>query len=277
MEGGMVQEDDRGIIPRSMQRLFEVRDKMVAEQGWSFEMEASQLEIYNEAIRDLLATAGGTAPESSSSFAAAGSGGGGGIGNGMTSVKHGANGDTSVNGLSTHSVSGVDDVLALLRTAQQNRSVACTKMNAASSRSHAVFLLKVKATHVQSGATRGGHLVLVDLAGSEKIAQSGAKGEQLKEANAINKSLSSLGNVIVALAKKQKHVPFRDSTLTYLLQNCLSGDSKTLMLVNVSPSTEHTSETLCSLRFAQKVNNCEVGVAKKHGAGAAAVAAASSS
>lgn len=126
-------------------------------------------------------------------------------------------------------------------------------------------MLRASAVHESSGATRKGHLVLIDLAGSERLDQSGVVGEQLKEATAINKSLSALGNVIVALSKKQKHVPFRDSALTYLLQNCLGGDSKCLMLVNVSPAATHTAETLCSLRFAQKVNACEVGVAKKHG------------
>jgi kinesin family protein C1 len=170
-----------------------------------------------------------------------------------------------VSNLSSHRVSEVSDVLDLLRTAQAHRTVAATKMNAQSSRSHSVFLLKASARHALNGQTRNGHLVLVDLAGSERIEQSGVQGEQLKEAVAINKSLSSLGNVIVALSKKQAHVPFRDSTLTHLLQHCLGGDSKCLMLVNVSPAPVNSSETLCSLRFAQKVNSCEVGVAKKHG------------
>ena len=78
------------------------------------------------------------------------------------------------------------------------------------------------------------------------------------QAQAINKSLSSLSNVITALGNKQRHVPFRDSKLTFLLQECLGGDSKCLMLVNVSPAAVHHGETLCSLRFAQKVNSCEV-------------------
>jgi len=125
-------------------------------------------------------------------------------------------------------------------------------------------MLKVSARHTNSGQTRAGRLVLIDLAGSERLDQSGAQGVQLKEAQAINKSLSALGNVIVALGNKQSHVPFRDSKLTYLLQNCLGGDSKCLMLVNVSPAVAHVNETLCSLRFAQKVNSCEVGSAKKH-------------
>ena len=143
------------------------------------------------------------------------------------------------------------------------------RCNAASSRSHSVFQLTVNATNAKLGQTRRGNLVLIDLAGSERIDQSGVTGEQLKEAQAINKSLSALGNVIVALSNKQKHIPFRDSKLTYLLQNCLSGDSKCLMLVNVSPASQYQGETLCSLRFAQKVNACEVGVAKRNASASA--------
>jgi hypothetical protein len=106
---------------------------------------------------------------------------------------------------------------------------------------------------------------------------SGVVGEQLKEALAINTSLSSLGNVVRALAQKQAHVPFRDSTLTYLLQTCLGGNAKCLMLVNVSPAAANTSETLCSLRFAQKVNSTVTGVAKKHGTAASTPSSSSTS
>merc|ERR1711936_1400629 len=87
-----------------------------------------------------------------------------------------------------------------------------------------------------------GTLSLVDLAGSE--------GMRLTEAQNINESLSNLGNVIMALAQKNSHVPYRNSKLTHLLQNCLGGNSKTLMFVNISPREEHVNETLNSLRFA---------------------------
>ena len=88
----------------------------------------------------------------------------------------------------------------------------------------------------------------MDLAGSEKVKESGSEGKQLIEAQNINKSLSNLGNVIMALAQKNPHVPYRNSKLTYLLQNCIGGNSKTLMFVNISPREAHVSETLSSLR-----------------------------
>ena len=107
---------------------------------------------------------------------------------------------------------------------------------------------------------------LVDLAGSERLSRSGAgsNARQLRETQAINKSLSCLGDVFTALSNGTKHVPFRNSKLTYLLQDCLSGDGKALMFVNLSPTEESSSESLCSLRFAQRVNQIELGKATKH-------------
>merc|ERR1711878_176104 len=104
---------------------------------------------------------------------------------------------------------------------------------------------------------------LCDLAGSERLDRSKATGHRAKEAMAINKSLSSLTDVFAAIGKKQSHIPFRNSKLTYLLQPSLSGDGKTLMLSNLSPTELSTQESLCSLRFASQVNKCELGKAKR--------------
>lgn len=108
-----------------------------------------------------------------------------------------------------------------------------------------------------------GVLNLVDLAGSERVSKSGADGARLKEAQNINKSLSALGDVIQALRSKQNFVPYRNSKLTYLLQDSLGGDSKTLMIVQVAPVERNVGETLASLSFAQRVRTVELGQASR--------------
>jgi kinesin family protein C1 len=152
---------------------------------------------------------------------------------------------------------------SIMELAARHRSVGQTLMNERSSRSHSIFGLHLKATNAAQNITLKGTLSLVDLAGSERIDRSGATGDRLKESVAINKSLSSLTDVFVAIGSKQAHIPFRNSKLTYLLQPALSGDGKTLMLVNLSPTEESYFESLCSLRFASQVNQCELGKPKR--------------
>lgn len=170
----------------------------------------------------------------------------------------------TVTNLKIVQVESVEKVRKLLKTASKNRSQAETLMNERSSRSHSVFQLRLKGRNIVSEQEIEGLLNLIDLAGSERLAQSGAKGERLKETQCINKSLSCLGNVIASLANRDKHIPYRDSKLTHLLQNSLGGNSKTLMFVNISPTEESVNETMNSLRFASKVNACEIGIARKN-------------
>jgi hypothetical protein len=111
---------------------------------------------------------------------------------------------------------------------------------------------------------RNVHLLFVDLAGSERIAKSGStQGQKKVEAAMINNSLTSLGRVISRLAKREAHVPFRDSTLTMLLRNSLGGSCCTSVIMNVAPEAEHEHETQCTLRFGQRMtgvtNDVEVG------------------
>merc|ERR1712100_369214 len=101
-------------------------------------------------------------------------------------------------------------------------------------------------------------ITLVDLAGSERLKQSNVTGDRQKEAIFINKSLSALGDVINARAQKQAHVPYRNSALTSMLQDSLSGDSKTLMLLQINPCQEYVEESLSSLKFGERVNNVEL-------------------
>ncbi|KZV56429.1 kinesin-3 [Dorcoceras hygrometricum] len=243
--------DHKGLIPRSLEQVFETR-QILQSQGWKYEMQVSMLEIYNETLRDLLV------PNRSGFDASRLDNTGK-----QYAIKHDANGNTSVSDLTIVDVRSSREVSYLLERAAQSRSVGKTQMNEQSSRSHFVFTLRIVGVNESTDQQVQGVLNLIDLAGSERLSKSGSTGDRLKETQAINKSLSSLSDVIFALAKKEEHVPFRNSKLTYLLQPCLGGDSKTLMFVNVSPDPTSTGESLCSLRFAARVNACEIGIPRR--------------
>ncbi|KAK9922060.1 hypothetical protein M0R45_030542 [Rubus argutus] len=174
---------------------------------------------------------------------------------------------TGDNGLSIpdatmHSVNSTADVLNLMKYGEVNRVVSSTAINNRSSRSHRSCLT----VHVHGKDTSGGTfrscLHLVDLAGSERVDKSEVTGDRLKEAQYINKSLSCLGDVITALAQKNSHIPYRNSKLTLLLQGSLGGQAKTLMLAHVSPEDDSFSETVSTLKFAQRVSTVELGAAR---------------
>lgn len=243
----------KGLIPRSLEQVFQTSQALAA-QGWKYKMQASMLEIYNETIRDLLS------PRSSSGDVPRAENGGAGK---QYAIRHDADGNTYVSDLTIVDVCSIKEVSNLLQQAAHSRSVGKTDMNEHSSRSHLVFTLRIYGVNESTEQQVQGVLNLIDLAGSERLSRSGATGERLKETQAINKSLSSLSDVIFSLAKKEDHVPFRNSKLTYLLQPCLGGDSKTLMFVNVSPDPSSVGESLCSLRFAARVNSCEIGIPRR--------------
>lgn len=225
-----------GMIPQAVHQIYCVAESL-KDKGWTYTMEGSFLEIYNENINDLL----GKAEEMDKK---------------KHEIRHDTQrGKTTVTDLTSVRLDSSDRVSQLLERASGNRSVAATKANERSSRSHSVFILKLVGRNSITGEQSEGVLNLIDLAGSERLDHSQSTGDRLKETQAINKSLSCLGDVIYALgnAKDGGHVPYRNSKLTYLLQYSLGGNSKTLMFVNVSPLRQHLNETLCSLRFATKV------------------------
>jgi kinesin family protein C1 len=235
----------RGIIPRAIEQVGQYKE-MLEKDGWQYDMQVSFLEIYNETIRDLLRE-GDADPDI------------------KHEIKVNPDGRRYVTNLNMVPLEPTDTeaVEDVMRQAAKHRSVASTDMNAVSSRSHSVFTLHLTALHPENRQALRGTLNLCDLAGSERLDRSGATGARAKEAMAINKSLSSLTDVFVSIGKKASHIPFRNSKLTYLLQPSLSGDGKTLMLVNLSPTEASVQESLCSLRFAAQVNKCELGKAKR--------------
>jgi kinesin family protein 3/17 len=158
-----------------------------------------------------------------------------------------------------HAIHDVKNCEQIMEQGWKNRSVGATLMNADSSRSHSIFTIYLERMETQlsdENNIRKGKLNLVDLAGSERQAKTGATGDRLKEATKINLSLSALGNVISALVDgKSKHIPYRDSKLTRLLQDSLGGNTKTLMVACLSPADNNYDETLSTLRYANRAKN----------------------
>lgn len=186
--------EDRGVNLRALDELLAKAHGRADE--YVDTISVSILEVYNEEIHDLLVDSGSSD---------------------KLEVRQSEQGNY-VPGLTTLPVQSMRNVLDLLAVADRNRSVATTNMNEHSSRSHMMLQVTIASQNLQTGTSTRGKLNLVDLAGSERLNKSGAEGKALKEAQNINKSLSALGDVIAARAQKQSHVPFRNSTLTYLLQ-----------------------------------------------------------
>lgn len=172
-----------------------------------------------------------------------------------------------VPGLTEVPVQSTAEVAALMARGAESRAVGSHDMNEHSSRSHSILTITANGTSLADGSTLTSKLNLIDLAGSERVSKTDATGERLKEAQNINRSLSALGDVINALGKKGKggHVPFRNSKLTFLLQDSLSGNSKVLMFCNISPVSYNVGETMCTLNFAARCRSVELGQARKGG------------
>ncbi|KAI6191397.1 Kinesin motor domain-containing protein [Aphelenchoides bicaudatus] len=229
-----------GLIPRLCDRIFGRIDEETNDQT-KFKVEVSYLEIYNEKVHDLLD------PKNSNKR--------------PLKVREHTLLGVIVDGLSVLAVSSFEQITQLMDEGNKCRTVAATNMNSESSRSHAVFTLHLTqiVSDVENSFTgeKCSKISLVDLAGSERAQKSGAIGKRLEEGGNINKSLTTLGMVISALAdksngKKEKFVPYRDSVLTWLLKDNLGGNSKTVMVATISPAADNYEETLSTLRYADR-------------------------
>lgn len=227
--GFHMHDDNAGIVPRAVQQLFHTIH--VAEESVEFEIRAQFIEVYMERIRDLLNSTGGSLHlrEDSSGF--------------------------YVENCETPYVANTEELLQLVSSGLRRRVTAVTASNDASSRSHSVLNITVKRVNRTKHEAIMGKLFLVDLAGCEKVSKTLADGLQLAEAKLINKSLTTLGHVIMCLAEKQAHVPYRDSKLTQILKESLGGNSRTALIVCCSPSQLNGHETLSSLRFGARAQN----------------------
>ncbi|KAG1656088.1 Osmotic avoidance abnormal protein 3 [Nymphon striatum] len=234
MQGIENSSTQKGIIPRAFEHIFEA---IASSESSKYLVHSSFLEIYNEEIRDLLGKDNKKKLE----------------------LKEHPEKGVYIPGLSVHAVHNVLECEAIMKKGWSNRSVGATLMNADSSRSHSIFTIYLETMQNRDDGQehiRKGKLNLVDLAGSERQAKTGATGDRLKEATKINLSLSALGNVISALVDgKSKHIPYRDSKLTRLLQDSLGGNTKTLMVACLSPADNNYDETLSTLRYANRAKN----------------------
>ncbi|XP_075762691.1 kinesin-like protein KIF17 isoform X3 [Pelodiscus sinensis] len=234
MQGITDPPPQKGIIPRAFEHIFE---SVQCAENTKFLVRVSYLEIYTEDIRDLL---GADTKQ-------------------KLELKEHPEKGVYVKGLSLHTVHNVAQCERIMETGWRNRAVGYTLMNKDSSRSHSIFTINMEIYAVDERGEdhlRAAKLNLVDLAGSERQSKTGATGERLKEATKINLSLSALGNVISALVDGRcKHIPYRDSKLTRLLQDSLGGNTKTLMVACLSPADNNYDESLSTLRYANRAKN----------------------
>ncbi|KAK3596546.1 hypothetical protein CHS0354_013230 [Potamilus streckersoni] len=231
---------DPGIIPRVINSLFqriEEEKKQLGFEKWKYKVSFSYLEIYNEKVQDLLQPKNTDLP-----------------------IREDAEKNILVPNLGEKIIENFDDFKVHFGPASNNRTIAATKMNLRSSRSHSILLLKVvKSTEEPQYHELHGKIYLIDLAGSEDNRRTGNKGIRLKESGAINRSLFALGEVVDAINAGLPRIPYRNSKLTRLLQDSIGGTCHSVMVVNIAPEERYYYDTYCTLNFATKskkiVNN----------------------
>ena len=240
MVGEFLNEEKKGIIPRSFDYIFKkIKDFQKEDEKIRFSIEISFIQIYLELIGDLFEP------------------------NNEVKIREDPEKGVYLEGVKWIKVESTKECAEAFINGEKNRKTAETKMNATSSRSHALLIAKIKKkfndkesnSHVMTES----YLYLVDLAGSERVTKTNAKEDRLKEAKKINYSLLVLGNCIQSLIDpKNSHISYRDCKLTRILQESLGGNAKTSLIVTISPSSYNTEETVSSLNFgarAMKVKN----------------------
>ncbi|TMW67303.1 hypothetical protein Poli38472_012419 [Pythium oligandrum] len=245
-DGVLSKVEDEGIISRVVRELFQsVQHK---QKDVSIELTASFVEIYMEQIRDLLST-------NSNSNALAAAGG--------LKIRENTQRGVYIEEMTQVACSTENAMLEVVRSGTLNRAVASTRMNKDSSRSHCILMIGATRKELRGTVVKRSTMYIVDLAGSEFVNKTNASGKVLQEAKAINKSLAALSNVIKALVEGKKHVPYRDSKLTRLLQDSLGGSAKTCLILAASCSSYNMAETISTLRFGLRAKEIKNPVAMK--------------
>jgi chromosome segregation ATPase len=271
---GVERDNQRGISYRTIQKVFHLlkvkqqQEKTAAillktqeereeePKEFKFEIMIGMLEIYNDECYDLLESTGSSLEQKKRDAVAHG-------GKASLEIRRSKEGRIEVPNLTKEPVSCIEDVISLLKKGNSNRATAATSMNEHSSRSHMVLWVDVH-SGLEGQPGNKGTLFLVDLAGSERVKKSEVEGDHLREAGHINKSLSALGNVMEALDRKASHVPYRDSKLTFLLQDSLGGNSRTMMVVAINPIDMSYDESIHALQFATRVRRINIGAAQRN-------------
>jgi kinesin family protein 5 len=214
---------DMGVVPRMIADLF---SEIKTQKDHEFSIQLSYVEVYLEKIRDLLN-----------------------ISKENLEIRENKFKGVLINDVTEVYVSSFDDAIKTMRKGELNRTVAATAMNSHSSRSHSVLIVNLHKTNTKTLSKVSSRMVFVDLAGSEKVEKTKVDGILMKQAQATNKSLLTLGLVIRALVEKKSHVPYRDSKLTRLLTDSLGGNSKTHLIITCSSAQYNIEETVSTLRF----------------------------
>ncbi|CAJ1422771.1 unnamed protein product, partial [Effrenium voratum] len=227
--------DNPGLAPRSIDSLFHLIRQEESQGRKKFSVKAYMIELYKQDILDLLAEKKDPKEQKP-----------------LQVKKDAGRGIMFVEGVSERKIEGPEQLKAVLAEGERRRHTAATAMNSSSSRSHLLLSIIIEATAKDTDQVIYGKITLCDLAGSERPKKSEVSGEALKEAIEINKSLSALGDVIEALSKGSKSIPYRNHKLTMLMQDSLGGSAKTLMFVNCSPASSNCEETMMSLKWATR-------------------------
>lgn len=237
MEGN---EDCPGVVPRTIEALF----KQASDSNHTYLFSFSMLEIYVGHLKDLLIP---HARKTSDPMPP------------CLSIQTDPNGGIVIDNLVAIQVSNFNHAISLYRLGSQLRSTASTNSNKASSRSHCMIRMSMTCLDDSQRRKTTNKIWMVDLGGSERVLKTKAWGRRFEEGKAINLSLSALGDVINALQRKNSHIPYRNSKLTQVLKDSLGEDSKTLMLIHVSPKEDDLCETVCSLNFALRLRSIHLG------------------
>ena len=229
----------RGIIPRGITRIFQ---EIGGKPDYDFVVKISYLEIYNETVFDLLSPLPTFEQKGEITF------------------QEDSRGNVTVKGLTKHVVNNEEEAFNLLFEGESNRTISEHQLNKESTRSHCIFTvtLEMKSKVESSEKVMISKLNFVDLAGSERVKKTGSTGIALKEATYINKSLTFLEQVVVALTDKtrrKEYVPYRQSKLTHILKDSIGGNCKTVMIATIWPEEPYILETLSTLNFAKRMKN----------------------